>query len=55
MTSALVRPLVEGIKGAEYVMFQNSSHVAMVEEPERYREVLGTFLSRVGGTDKAQR
>ena len=55
MTSALVRPLVERIKGAEYVMFQNSSHVAMAEEPERYREVLGAFLSRVEGANNAQR
>lgn len=47
MTQALVRPLVEGIRGAQWVVFQQSAHMAMVEEPERYREVLESFLTRV--------
>lgn len=47
MTQALVRPLAEGIRGAQWVVFQQSAHMAMVEEPERYREVLESFLTRV--------
>jgi proline-specific peptidase len=47
MTPALVRPLVDGIRGAESVVFEESAHLAMVEEPDRYREVLETFLCRV--------
>jgi proline-specific peptidase len=47
MTPALVEPLVAGITGAEHVVFQDSAHLAMAEEPGRYREVLGSFLGRV--------
>jgi pimeloyl-ACP methyl ester carboxylesterase len=47
MTAALVEPLVSMIKGAEHVVFPNSSHLAMAEEPDRYRHVLGSFLDQV--------
>jgi pimeloyl-ACP methyl ester carboxylesterase len=47
MTSALVEPLAAGINGAERVVFDHSSHMAMAEEPDRYCEVLGSFLDRV--------
>jgi proline-specific peptidase len=47
MTPALVRPLVDGIRGAEWVVFEESAHLAMAEEPDRYRDVLGSFLGRV--------
>jgi proline-specific peptidase len=47
MTPALVRPLVNGIRGAEWVVFEESAHMAMVEEPDRYRQVLQSWLSRV--------
>ena len=47
MTPALAEPLVTGIKGTEHVVFQNSSHLAMVEEPDHYREALGSFLDGV--------
>lgn len=47
MTPALVRPLVDGIPGAEHVAFEESAHLAMAEEPDRYREVLESFLGRV--------
>ena len=47
VTPALVEPLVTGIRGAEQVVFENSSHLAMVEEPDRYREVLESFCARV--------
>ena len=36
-----------GIPGSEWVLFEDSSHMQFVEEPERYLEVLDGFLSRV--------
>jgi proline-specific peptidase len=47
MTSALIKPLIEGIPGASSVVFEDSAHLAMAEEPERYRRVVESFLSRV--------
>ena len=47
VTPALIRPLLDGIQGAEHVVFEASAHFAMAEEPHRYREVLESFLSRV--------
>jgi L-proline amide hydrolase len=47
MTSALIKPLIEGISGAESVVFEDSAHLAMAEEPERYRRVVESFLSRM--------
>jgi proline-specific peptidase len=47
MTPALIQPLVDGIRGAESVVFEESAHIAMAEEPDRYREVLESFLGRV--------
>jgi proline-specific peptidase len=49
MTPTLIQPLVDGIRGAESVVFENSAHLAMVEEPERYRDVIESFLSRAEG------
>jgi pimeloyl-ACP methyl ester carboxylesterase len=46
-TPALVQPLVAGIRGAESVVFDKSAHFANAEEPDRYREVLDSFLRRV--------
>lgn len=34
------------IPGAERLLFEESSHSAFVEEPERFRAVLGDFLTR---------
>jgi pimeloyl-ACP methyl ester carboxylesterase len=35
------------------VVFEQSAHFAMVEEPDRYREILESFLSRVeAGPDR---
>jgi pimeloyl-ACP methyl ester carboxylesterase len=39
--------LVAGIRGAEWVVFENSAHFAPVEEPDRYRDVLTAFLGKV--------
>jgi L-proline amide hydrolase len=36
-----------GIPGAEWIIFEESSHLAHVEEPERYLQVLDQFLKRV--------
>lgn len=47
MTPALIKPLAEKIPGAESVVFEDSAHLAMAEEPERYRQVVSDFLSRV--------
>jgi pimeloyl-ACP methyl ester carboxylesterase len=46
-TPKLVEPLVQGIRGAEWVLFEDSAHMAYLEEPERYLEVVGGFLDRV--------
>jgi pimeloyl-ACP methyl ester carboxylesterase len=35
------------IPGSEWVVFEESAHAALVEEPERYRGVLADFLARV--------
>jgi proline-specific peptidase len=47
MSPPLVQPLVDGIRGVEHVVFEQSSHLAMAEEPDRFREVLESFLGRV--------
>lgn len=36
-----------GIPGSEWVIFEHSSHAPHLEEPERYLQVLTTFLERV--------
>jgi L-proline amide hydrolase len=46
-TPALVEPLRNGIPGAEWVLFEDSAHMAYLEEPERYVEVVRGFLDRV--------
>ena len=39
--------LAEGINDAELVIFENSSHMAFIEERERYLQVVEAFLARV--------
>jgi pimeloyl-ACP methyl ester carboxylesterase len=46
-TPALVEPLRDGIPDAEWVLFEESSHTALLEETERYLGVVGAFLDRV--------
>lgn len=41
--------LAEGIRGASWVVFENSAHGALMEEPQLYLEVLGDFLDGVEG------
>ena len=47
MTPEVVQPLVDGIPGAEWVIFENSAHLAMAEEPDRFLDVVESFLARV--------
>lgn len=45
-TPALAAEALRGIRGSEWVLFQESSHTAFVEEPELYSAVLAGFLDR---------
>jgi len=47
MTPAVVQPLVDGIRGVEAAVFEQAAHLTMAEEPDRYRESVESFLSRV--------
>lgn len=46
-TPAISETLHHGIPGSEWVLFQHSAHMSHAEEPEKYLQVLGQFLSRV--------
>lgn len=46
-TPTINEVLQRGIPGSEWVVLENSSHLAHVEEPELYMETVRTFLSRV--------
>ncbi len=46
-TPAQMEVLNTGINGSEWVLFENSAHCSMVEEPDAYRETLSTFLAKV--------
>ena len=48
-TPAVVRPIAEGIAGARWVLFEQSSHMPHVEEKERYLDVVGQFLADTDG------
>ena len=39
--------LHRGIAGSEWVMFENSSHMAHVEEPERFLPLVQSFMERI--------
>jgi proline-specific peptidase len=45
-TPKLAEDAQRGIPGAERVLFEDSSHTAFIEEPERFRAVLSDFLAR---------
>ena len=45
-TPALAEEAHRGIHGSEWVLFEDSSHTAFVEEPELFRAVLTEFLAR---------
>ncbi len=46
-TPLIAETVQNGIPGAEWVVFEESSHMAHAEEPERYMHVLDDFLTRV--------
>jgi L-proline amide hydrolase len=46
-TPRLAQQVHEGIRGSEWVVFEESSHTAFSEERERYMEILDAFLARV--------
>ena len=50
-TPAVVGPIADGIRGAEWVVFEQSSHMPSIEEPQRFRQVLESFLSKVEVAD----
>src|SRR5215212_8422720 len=45
-TPALQETLRDGIAGAEWVLFEDSSHMPHLEERERYKQVVGDWLRR---------
>ena len=45
-SDAIARTLVDGIRGAEYVVFEQSSHTPVLEETEGYLDVVSRFLDR---------
>lgn len=47
VTPACVETVHRGISGSEWVLFENSSHMAHLEETERFMLVVDDFLSRV--------
>jgi L-proline amide hydrolase len=48
-TPLIAETVHKGIPGSEWIIFEESSHMAHAEEPERYMQVLDDFLSRVEG------
>jgi len=46
-TPVIAERLQRGIAGSEWVVFEQSAHLAHAEEPERYMQVLDAFLTRV--------
>jgi len=47
MTPMVTNMLHEGIRGSEWALFEDSSHMAHLEEPALYRAVILEFLERV--------
>ncbi len=45
-TQTIAATLVHGIRGAREVVFQHSSHTPVLEEADRYLEVVGAFLAQ---------
>jgi len=40
-----VQPFFDNIPNVRWEIFENSSHMPFIEEPERYREVVEAFLA----------
>ena len=52
VTPTVARSIHRGIQGSKLVVFENSSHLAMWEERERYIDVVRKFLGTVGGAGR---
>jgi len=48
-TPQISQEVADGIPGSEWVLFEESSHMPHEEEPERFRQVVGDFLSQHDG------
>jgi proline-specific peptidase len=48
-TPLIAETIHKGIPNSEWTIFENSSHMAHVEEEERYMQVLGEFISQHEG------
>lgn len=46
VTPAAVAPLHEGLADSRWVIFENSSHMAHLEEPDRFLDEVGAFLDQ---------
>jgi L-proline amide hydrolase len=46
-TPAQQQRLQQGIPGSRWTILERSTHLTFLEEPERYREVLSSFLDDV--------
>ncbi|MGZ8693827.1 MAG: proline iminopeptidase-family hydrolase [Gaiellaceae bacterium] len=49
-TAPVAQTLVDGIRGARLVVFDESSHAPVLEETERYLQVVGDFLRETEGS-----
>jgi L-proline amide hydrolase len=47
-TESIAGTLVRGIRNAREVVFEHSSHTPVLEETERYLDVVGGFLGSTG-------
>ncbi len=52
-TPRMVEDMRDRIPGAEWVLFEDSSHMPHVEEPEAFLDAVGGFLARVDGPASA--
>ena len=48
-TALIAGTVHQGIPGSRWVLFEHSSHMAHVEEEERYRQVLSEFIGQHEG------
>jgi len=46
-TPVIAETVHRGIPGSEWVLFENSSHMPHLEEPEHYTQVVTSFLDRI--------
>jgi proline-specific peptidase len=51
-TPAINEILHHGIAGSEWIIFENSSHMAHIEEPELFLPVVQSFIERIEAQDK---